>query len=404
MPRVPRSMSRVMPPVWRSRWKRSDRLCRWRNTPSATRRIARCATARRRRRAARRTAWWRSAGSRRSPAARTAPPRSRRAVSRPSTISFITSGTATLASLATTRKASATHHAPLVLPQVGEQLSDRAPLVAAQPLRRRGGMSSHGPIISACAADPRQGPLTRRDRARYHSNVRLNTDRIADAPARSQAAARNPHPHPGCRRRAVHAARLRSHLDAPAHLEGGGESRRGELPLRLQGRADRGGIPPPARPDERRRASPSSTGWKRKPADAPLAPEAIIRAFVGPSLRLDRGRAGRRAQLHPPAWAAPTPSPPSRSAPSSASFTRPTVARFKAAFERALPTMPRDELVWRMHFMFGTLVLHPRRHRCRAAHRRLQARGPLRRPAARGAAHLVPRLRALPPRFMPAPT
>ena len=30
--------------------------------------------------------------------------------------------------------------------------------------------------------------------------------------------------------------------------------------------------------------------------------------------------------------------------------------RFKAAFERALPQMPRDELVWRMHFMFGTLA------------------------------------------------
>ncbi len=27
MPRVPRSMSRDTPPVWRSRWKRSDRLC-----------------------------------------------------------------------------------------------------------------------------------------------------------------------------------------------------------------------------------------------------------------------------------------------------------------------------------------------------------------------------------------
>ena len=30
--------------------------------------------------------------------------------------------------------------------------------------------------------------------------------------------------------------------------------------------------------------------------------------------------------------------------------------RFKAAFERSLPQMPRDELIWRMHFMFGTLA------------------------------------------------
>ena len=28
----------------------------------------------------------------------------------------------------------------------------------------------------------------------------------------------------------------------------------------------------------------------------------------------------------------------------------------KSAFERALPHMPREELVWRMHFMFGTLA------------------------------------------------
>ena len=32
MPRVPRSISRVMPPVWRSRWKRRLMACKWRNT------------------------------------------------------------------------------------------------------------------------------------------------------------------------------------------------------------------------------------------------------------------------------------------------------------------------------------------------------------------------------------
>ncbi len=32
--RVPRSMSRVMPPVWRSRWKRRLSACRWPNTAS----------------------------------------------------------------------------------------------------------------------------------------------------------------------------------------------------------------------------------------------------------------------------------------------------------------------------------------------------------------------------------
>ena len=33
----------------------------------------------------------------------------------------------------------------------------------------------------------------------------------------------------------------------------------------------------------------------------------------------------------------------------------PAMERFKAAFARALPEVPLDELVWRMHFMFGTL-------------------------------------------------
>ena len=34
----------------------------------------------------------------------------------------------------------------------------------------------------------------------------------------------------------------------------------------------------------------------------------------------------------------------------------PAMERFKAAFVRALPELPKDELVWRMHFMFGTLA------------------------------------------------
>ncbi|MNS80929.1 hypothetical protein D3C72_1146260 [compost metagenome] len=44
MPRVPRSMSRLMPPVCRSRWKRSDSACRWRKTWSAISRTALCVT------------------------------------------------------------------------------------------------------------------------------------------------------------------------------------------------------------------------------------------------------------------------------------------------------------------------------------------------------------------------
>ena len=33
----------------------------------------------------------------------------------------------------------------------------------------------------------------------------------------------------------------------------------------------------------------------------------------------------------------------------------PAMERYKAAFTRALPELPGEELVWRMHFMFGTL-------------------------------------------------
>jgi hypothetical protein len=34
----------------------------------------------------------------------------------------------------------------------------------------------------------------------------------------------------------------------------------------------------------------------------------------------------------------------------------PAMERFKAAFVRALPELPKDELVWRLHFMFGSLA------------------------------------------------
>jgi AcrR family transcriptional regulator len=83
--------------------------------------------------------------------------------------------------------------------------------------------------------------------------------------------------------------------------------------------------------------------------------ENIIRAFVGPSLRLieDTKGGGRNfSRLLGRTYTEP------------AKTVRlligqmyaPTMQRFKAALERALPQMPADELVWRMHFMFGTLA------------------------------------------------
>ena len=112
----------------------------------------------------------------------------------------------------------------------------------------------------------------------------------------------------------------------------------------------------------RRRLDPMNAArvaeLERLEADAdgePLAPESIIRAFVGASLRMiedTRGGGRNFTRLLGRAYTEP------------ARAIRqligrmygPAMQRFKAAFMRALPEMPNDELVWRMHFMFGTLA------------------------------------------------
>jgi AcrR family transcriptional regulator len=88
---------------------------------------------------------------------------------------------------------------------------------------------------------------------------------------------------------------------------------------------------------------------------APLAPEAIIRAFVRPGLRLiEDAKGGGRNFIRLLGRAYTEPSKAVRSL--IGSLYVPAMERFKAAFERALPQLPREELVWRMHFMFGTLA------------------------------------------------
>jgi AcrR family transcriptional regulator len=87
----------------------------------------------------------------------------------------------------------------------------------------------------------------------------------------------------------------------------------------------------------------------------PIAAEAIIRAFVGPSLRLveDQKGGGRNfTRLLGRTYTEPT--KPIRVL--IGQLYAPTMARYKAALELALPHMPREELIWRMHFMFGTLA------------------------------------------------
>ena len=88
--------------------------------------------------------------------------------------------------------------------------------------------------------------------------------------------------------------------------------------------------------------------------DRPLAPEAIIRAFVGESLRMaEDARGGGRNFIRLLGRTYTEPAKQIRAL--IGQMYAPTMERYKAALERALPQMPRDELVWRMHFMFGTL-------------------------------------------------
>lgn len=86
---------------------------------------------------------------------------------------------------------------------------------------------------------------------------------------------------------------------------------------------------------------------------APLAPETIIRAFVGTSLRMiQEEKAGRNfIRLLGRTYTDPA----SRIRALIGQLYAPAVARFKDAIARALPDLPREELVWRLHFMFGTL-------------------------------------------------
>jgi AcrR family transcriptional regulator len=86
-----------------------------------------------------------------------------------------------------------------------------------------------------------------------------------------------------------------------------------------------------------------------------LAPEAIIRAFVGPSLRhMEDAKGGGRNFIRLLGRTYTEPTKPIRVL--IGQLYAPTMERYKAALERALPHMAREELVWRMHFMFGTLA------------------------------------------------
>jgi AcrR family transcriptional regulator len=87
----------------------------------------------------------------------------------------------------------------------------------------------------------------------------------------------------------------------------------------------------------------------------PLAAEAIVRAFVRPGLaHLEDAKGGGRNFIRLLGRTYTEPSKPIRVL--IGQLYAPAMERYKAALERALPRMPREELVWRMHFMFGTLA------------------------------------------------
>jgi AcrR family transcriptional regulator len=83
--------------------------------------------------------------------------------------------------------------------------------------------------------------------------------------------------------------------------------------------------------------------------------DAVIRAFVGPSLRMmEDAKGGSRNFIRLLGRTYTEPAKGIRQL--IGQMYAPTMQRYKAALERALPQMPREELVWRMHFMFGTLA------------------------------------------------
>lgn len=87
----------------------------------------------------------------------------------------------------------------------------------------------------------------------------------------------------------------------------------------------------------------------------PLSPRQIIGAFIGVSLRmLEDAKDGGRNFTRLLGRTYSDPQKPIRVL--IGQLYAPAMERFKAAFERALPQMPREELIWRMHFMFGTLA------------------------------------------------
>ncbi len=87
----------------------------------------------------------------------------------------------------------------------------------------------------------------------------------------------------------------------------------------------------------------------------PSAPEEIIRAFLSPTLKLvEDAKGGGRNFTRLLGRTYTEPAKPVRQL--IGQIYAPVMDRFKKALARALPQLPAEELVWRMHFMFGTFA------------------------------------------------
>ena len=94
---------------------------------------------------------------------------------------------------------------------------------------------------------------------------------------------------------------------------------------------------------------------ERLEAAGNVSSESIIRAFIGPSLRMvEDAKGGSRNFIRLLGRTYTEPAKEIRAL--IGQMYAPTMERYKNALERAMPQMPREELVWRMHFMFGTLA------------------------------------------------
>ena len=81
--------------------------------------------------------------------------------------------------------------------------------------------------------------------------------------------------------------------------------------------------------------------------------EAIVEAFVGPPLRMIGSEPGGRAFAQLLARAVQEPGAGSREL--VLEEFREVIGRFAAALAKALPSLSREEVLWRLHFMIGSL-------------------------------------------------